>query len=159
MLNSYLDEVYSNLLDCHKQLTAGFKLITAHNIKSRFLGEDEQHKTLLELVDYHNKNMKSVLKFGTLKNYFTTEKYLKRFLKEKIKTNDICLKELSYGFIVDFEQFLSNTHSINTAQPLNNNGVMKHLERFKKLLNLEWIEKNPFARFKLKFSKYERAFL
>lgn len=163
MLNAYLDNIYTNLLDCHKQLTAEFKLITAHNIKARFLGEDEQHKTLMELVDFHNTSMKSVLKFGTLKNYYTTEKYLKKFLKEKIKANDIYLKQLSYSFIIDFEQFLRNTPSINNAQPLNNNGIMKHLERFKKLLNLaidlEWIEKNPFARYKLKFQKYERAFL
>lgn len=163
MLNAYLDDIYANLLDCHKHLTAEFKLITAHNIKARFLGEDEQHKTLMELVGYHNKNMESVLKFGTLKNYYTTEKYLKKFLKEKIKTNDIYLKQLSYSFIIDFEQFLRTLPSISKKQPLNNNGIMKHLERFKKLLNLaidlEWIEKNPFARYKLKFQKYERAFL
>ncbi|HZJ36964.1 MAG TPA: site-specific integrase [Gillisia sp.] len=163
MLNAYLDDAYANLLNCHKQLTAEFKLITAYNIKARFLGEDEQHKTLMELVDYHNKNMQSVLKSGTLKNYYTTEKYLKRFLKIKLKTNDISLKRLSYRFIIDFEQFLRNTPSINKVQPLNNNGVMKHLERFKKLFNLamdlEWIEKNPISRFKLKFSKYEREFL
>ena len=163
MLNAYLDDVYANLLTCHKQLTSEFKLITSHNIKARFLGEDEQFKTLMELVDYHNTSMKSVLKFGTLKNYYTTEKYLKRFLTKKLKTNDIYLKQLSYSFIIDFEQFLRNTPSINKRQPLNNNGIMKHLERFKKLLNLaidlEWIEKNPFARFKLKFLKYERAFL
>lgn len=80
-----------------------------------------------------------------------------------MKTNDIYLKQLSYGFIIDLEQFLHNAHSMNEARPLNHNGIMKHLERFKKLFNLamdlEWIEKNPFARFKLKFSKYERAFL
>ena len=163
MLNSYLDDVYSNLLTCHKELTAEFKLITAHNIKARFLGEDEEHKTLLELIEYHNTKMKSVLKFGTLKNYYTTEKYLKRFLKRKLKVNDIFLKRLTYSFIIDFEQFLRNTPPINKAQPLHNNGAMKHLERFKKLLNLavdlEWIEKHPFARFKLKFQKYERAYL
>ena len=162
-INAYLDDIYSSLLACHKQLTSEFKLITAHNIKARFLGEDEQHKTLMELVDYHNKNMPYTIKSGTLKNYFTTEKYLKMFLKKKMKANDIYLKGLSYSFIINFEQFLRNTPSINSSQPLNNNGVMKHLERFKKLLNLamdlEWIEKNPFSRFKLKFSKYERAFL
>ena len=163
MLNSYLDDVYAKLLTCHKQLTSEFKLITSQSIKSRFLGEDEQHKTLLELVDYHNTSMKSILKFGTLKNYYTTEKYLKYFLTKKIKANDIYLKQLSYSFIIDFEHFLRNTPSISKTQSLNNNGIMKHLERFKKLLNLaidlEWIEKNPFARYKLKFKKYKRAFL
>ncbi|MEP5600838.1 MAG: site-specific integrase [Algibacter sp.] len=163
ILNAYLDDIYSNLLTCHKQLTAEFKLITSHNIKARFLGEDEQHKTLLELIDYHNTSMQTVLKFGTLKNYYTTAKYLKKFLAKKIKANDIYLKQLSYSFIIDFEQFLRSSPSMSKTQSLNNNGIMKHLERFKKLLNLatdlEWIEKNPFARYKLKFSKYERAFL
>lgn len=162
-LNSYLDRVYANILDCHKQLLEESKIITAQAIKARYLGEDDQFKTLMELVHYHNKNMKSVLKPGTMKNYYTTERYLRRFLKGKLKTSDIYLKQLSYGFIIDFEQFLRNEKSINDAQPLNNNGVMKHLERLKKMsklaLRLEWIEKDPFIRFSLKFKKQERCFL
>jgi integrase len=98
-----------------------------------------------------------------LKNYFTTERYIKRYLKKRLKTNDIYLKQLSYKFIIDFEQFLRTGKSINRSQPLNNNGVMKHLERLKKMMNLalrlEWIEKDPFVRFSLKFTKHQRVFL
>ncbi|WP_242205855.1 site-specific integrase [Aestuariivivens insulae] len=162
-LNAYLDQVYSELLACHKQLLSEFKLITSQAIKARYLGEDEQEKTLMELVDYHNTTMKTVLKSGTLKNYYTTERYLKRFLKAKIKSTDKYLKQLSYSFIIDFEQYLRKGPSINKGQPLNNNGVMKHLERLKKLMNLalqlEWIEKDPFVRFKLKFTKHQRDYL
>src|SRR5690606_27757938 len=107
--------------------------------------------------------MVSILKPGTLKNYFTTERYVKRYLKNKLKTNDIYLKQLSYKFIIDFEQFLRSGKSINRAQPLGNNGVMKHLERLKKIMNLalklEWIEKDPFARFSLSFKKSQRTYL
>lgn len=162
-LNVYLDQVYSDLLECQKQLLAESLYVTSQAIKARYLGEDEQHKTLLELISYHNKNMVSVLKPGTLKNYFTTERYIKRYLKNKLKTNDIYLKQLSYKFIIDFEQFLRTGKSINSFQPLKNNGVMKHLERLKKMMNLalrlEWIEKDPFVRFSLKFTKHQRAFL
>lgn len=162
-LNVYLDQVYSDLLECHKQLLGESKYVTAQAIKARYLGEDEQHKTLLQLVTYHNKNMVSVLKPGTLKNYFTTERYIKRYLKRKLKTNDVFLKQLSYKFIIDFEQFLRTGKSINRSQPLKNNGVMKHLERLKKMMNLalrlEWVEKDPFVRFSLKFTKHQRAFL
>jgi integrase len=46
---------------------------------------------------------------------------------------------------------------------LTNNGVMKHLERFKKMINLaiklEWIPKNPFQKFQLKFDKFDRQYL
>ena len=139
------------------------KYVTSQAIKARYLGEDEQHKTLLQLVSYHNTNMDSILKPGTLKNYFTTERYINRYLVIKLKTNDVFLKQLSYKFIIDFEQFLRNGKSISRFQALNNNGVMKHLERLKKMMNLalrlEWIDKDPFLRFKLKFTKHQRAFL
>lgn len=162
-LNIYLDRVYANLLECHKQLLEESKFITAQAIKARYLGEDDQHKTLMDLVSYHNRNMKSVLKPGTMKNYYTTERYIQRFLKWKLKTHDIFLKQLSYRFIIDFEQFLRNEKSINHAQPLKNNGVMKHLERLKKMsklaLRLEWLEKDPFIKFSLKFKRHERSFL
>jgi hypothetical protein len=46
---------------------------------------------------------------------------------------------------------------------LGNNGVMKHLERFKKIINLgiklEWVVRNPFTQFHLKYNKYDRAYL
>ncbi len=39
--------------------------------------------------------MKTVLSPGTLKNYFTTERYLKLFLETKHKAKDIALSELN----------------------------------------------------------------
>jgi len=60
-LNTYLDQVYAKLLECHKQLSSDFELVTAKSIKARFVGQDERHKTLLDLVTYHNQNMKGVL--------------------------------------------------------------------------------------------------
>lgn len=162
-LNDYLDQVYAKLLDCHKQLSFDYKLITAKSIKARFVGEGERHKTLLDLVTYHNENLVGILKPGTLKNYFTTEKYLKRFLVQKKRTNDIYLKQLTFSFIIDFEQYLRKGPSLQNSNPLNNNGVMKHLERLCKLMNLaldlEWLDKHPFARYKLKFTRHRSEFL
>jgi len=162
-LNAFLDQVYAKLLDCHKQLSADYKLVTSKSIKARFIGQDERHKTLLQLVTYHNENMTGVLKQGTLKNYFTTEKYIKRFLTQKKRTNDVYLKHLTHSFIIDFEQYLRKGPSLQNSNPLNNNGVMKHLERLLKLMNLgldlQWLDKNPFARYKLKFNRYKKEFL
>ena len=98
-----------------------------------------------------------------MKNYYTTEKYLKRYLKIKLKRSDIFLKQLNYSFILDFEQFLRRSLNSKKQRSLSNNGVMKHLERFKKMVNLavklEWMKKNPFDRFQLRFNKFERVFL
>src|SRR5690606_22322573 len=150
-INSFLDQTHAKLQDCYSQLQSGLKLITAQSIKARFLSADENHKTLLELIKYHNTSMNGTIKRGTMKNYFSTEKYLKKFLLKKIKSNDIYLKHISYSFIVDFETFLRTALTLKKHQPLSNNGIMKHLERLKKLINLalklEWIDKDPFARY------------
>lgn len=162
-LNTYLDQVYAKLLECHKQLTSDFELVTAKSVKARFVGNDERHKTLLDLVTYHNQNMHGILKPGTLKNYYTTENYIRKFLIQKKRTSDIFLKHLKYSFIIDFEQYLRKGPSLQSANPLHNNGVMKHLERLRKLMNfamdLEWMDKNPFARYKLKFQRHTKEFL
>lgn len=162
-LNKYLDQEYSRLLDCHKQLLEESKIVTANSIKSRYLGEDDNYKTLNELIDYHNTNMVTVLKDGTMKNYYTTDKYLQKFLNHKQKVKDIYLKQLNYGFILDFEQYLRNYRNPNKQLMLSNNGVMKHLERFKKMINLavklEWMQKSPFDQFQLKYDRYDRDYL
>src|SRR5690606_7256214 len=84
-------------------------------------------------------------------------------LKEKLKTDDIYLKHLSYGFITDFEHFLRTYKPKKERRTCGNNGTMKHLERLKKIVNLavklEWIAKNPFVNYQLKFQKNERHYL
>ncbi len=163
ILNAYLDEVHSKLLRSHKELLEEDKIISSEAIKSRYLGEDDHSKTLRQLIAYHNGNMVRVLKVGTMKNYYTTEKYLHKFLLKKRKLKDIHLKQLNFGFITDFEHYLRNCRDSKKQLSMGNNGVMKHLERFKKMINLgiklEWMHKNPFDKFQLKYNKYDRAFL
>ncbi len=163
LLNSYLDEVYVQILEAHKQLLSEGKMITAQAVKARYLGQDEQHKTLMELVKYHNTTMDSVLKYGTMKNYYSTERYLYKFLRDKFKSPDIYLKQLNYRFIADFEQYLRNYQPKKARRTCSNNGAMKHLERLMKMANLavklEWLEKDPFHQFKLNFQKHNRSYL
>lgn len=77
--------------------------------------------------------------------------------------DDVFLKQLNYAFVTEFEYYLRNYRDSNKKLSLGNNGVMKHLERFKKIINLavklEWMEKNPFNQFQLKYHKYDREFL
>lgn len=138
-------------------LRAEESLVTAQSVKSRFLGTDRKNRTLTELLEYHNGKMQRVLKMGTLKNYYTTDRYLRDFLDKKGYGRDIYLKQIDYAFVLDFEEFVRNKPKIH------NNGVMKHMERFKKLLRLardiEWMEKDPSARFKLRLDKVDMVYL
>lgn len=163
-INAYLKEVESTIFRYYQEMRSERKLITAEELKNAYLGlGDVEEHSLLELVGYHNTQMKSTLSPGTLKNYFTTQKYLERFLKEVYRKKDVVLSELNYRFITEFDYYLRNYEPEDHHKPLANNGVMKHLERFRKVVNLgikmEWLEKNPFVSFKLKFEKVERECL
>jgi len=162
-INKLIEETRYKIRECYQELRMQNKLITAEAIKSLFLGEEKSENTLCSLIDYHNINMEGVLAHGTLKNYFTTKKYVLLFLKKQFKTNDIYLSELNYQFITEFEFFLRKTIPLAESNPLGNNGIMKHIERLKKMARLgvmmEWMPKHPFERFKLRFQKSERDFL
>lgn len=156
-INKLIDETKAQLYKIHDSLTKEGLLVTTETIKARFLGSDQQHFTLIYLINYHKEKMNNVLKYGTMKNYTTTENYLKHFLKDQYYTSDVYLKQIDYQFTLGFESYLRSLPS------LQNNGVMKHMERFKKLIrlakDLDWIEKNPTIRFKLRFDKVDMVYL
>ena len=77
-LNAYLDRVYSNLLDCHKELLEENRVVSSNAIKSRYLGEDDNSKTLRELIKYHNENMSIVLKKGRVTGHQIRYQYYSR---------------------------------------------------------------------------------
>jgi site-specific recombinase XerD len=160
-LNKYMDQVFTGLHEAHRQLLQEEVDITSARVKARYLGEDERGKTLLDLITYHNTAMRTVLRKGTMKNYNTTERCIKEYLVEK-GIDDIPLKKLNYAFILDYEQYIRK-YKPTTRMGCANNGAMKHMERLKKMsrlaVKLEWLEKDPFINFKLRFEKTERQFL
>ena len=162
-INKSIEDTRYQLRECYQQLQMQNKLISAEAIKNLFLGETKSENTLCSLIEYHNTNMKGVLAHGTLKNYYTTKKFVDLFLRKRFKTNDIYLSDLNYQFITEFEFFLRSTIPLDKSNPLGHNGIMKHIERLKKIARLgammEWMPKHPFERFKLRFQKTERGFL
>ena len=163
--NSYLEEVRGKLARHYRELQMNGEQLTAAAVKDAYggitKGKIVDH-SLLWVVSQHNTIMQQVLKKGSMKNYLTTERYLKLFLSKQLKTADILLKNLAYEFITAFE-FYVRTQPIKESDPCTNNGTMKHLERLKKIVNWavknEWVDKNPFANFKLKFKRKEMDFL
>ncbi|SHF55494.1 Site-specific recombinase XerD [Salegentibacter echinorum] len=156
-INKKIDETKAQLYKTYDGLLKEGLLVTTQTVKARFLGSDQQHYTLAYLINYHKEKMGKVLKYGTMKNYTTTENYLKGYLKAQYHTSDVYLKQIDYQFILGFESYL------RTLPSLQNNGVMKHMERFKKLMrlaeHLDWIEKNPTKRFKLRFDQVDMVYL
>ena len=163
ILNNYLEEVNSGLFKCYQDLKLERKLVTSQAIKARYLGEDEESHSVIDIIKYHNEDMQGKLKWGTQKNYYTTQKYITDFLLKTYRTSDKYLKELDYNFIIKFEKYLRAHMPADHQKPMGNNTVMKHIERFRKLINLAsklgWLERDPFVNFKSQFIKTERGFL
>ncbi|UII21616.1 phage integrase SAM-like domain-containing protein [Fulvivirga ligni] len=70
-----------------------------------------------------------------MKNYRSTESYIRQFLKTKLRVKDIYLEDLNYGFIKSFERYIRN-NPLQANFPCNQNGTMKHMERLCKMMNL-----------------------
>ena len=162
-LNSYLEQLRTKLVQYYQELVLSKQVPTADAIKNKFLGLEVPDMTLCKLMEYHNTNCKEILRWGTLKNYFTTKKYIEVFIKEKYRTSDVYLATLNYKFIADFELFLRKHSPVDHQKPMENNTVMKHIERLRKMIKMairyEWLGKDPFIAFQQKFHHVERGFL
>jgi integrase len=162
-VNAYLDDVRLVLGNCYKELLLSGDVVTSKAIKSMFLGEQKEQHSLLKLIKYHNEKPGKSLNPATLKHYEVTQRYLVKYVSTNYRADDLPLKDLDYQFIQGFDTFL-RTHKPQTHhKPISNNGVKVHLVRLKKMVhvaeNLDWIDRNPFSKFKIKMKKVAREFL
>jgi len=162
-LNTFLEQIRGRVAECYRELQLKKKLITADAVKNLFCGFEEKEHSLMVLFDNHNTDMKNVLEWGTLKNYFTTRRYIKEYLMTKFKTSDIFLTQLNYKFLADFELFMRAYIPKDQKLPCGQNTIMKHIERLRKVVNMaiknDWLERDPFQKFKPSFTKTTRQFL
>ncbi len=164
LLNTHLEEIRGKFAHHYREIQMQDGDLDADTVKAAFLGLGSEKKscTLLWLINHHNEQMKDILEPGTLKNYRTTELYLKNYLQSRGKKKDLDIRHLNYEFISSFEPYI-RSHPIKQYDYCTNNGTMKHLERLKKIISWavknEWIVKNPFVNYKLRFVKKDRGFL
>ncbi|WP_282081278.1 site-specific integrase [Aquimarina algiphila] len=162
-INEYIKQARTQLFQCYQDLKFKGELITAKLIKANYLGEGENSKTLQNLLQYHKNKTEKTLAKGTIRNFEVTEGYINRYLNGALNTSDIYLKDLSYKFISEFAHFLHTYWPKGHPKSLSNNTVMKHIQRFRKIVTLgyhiEWITRDPFVRWKPTYEKRERPFL
>lgn len=162
-INQYLNGVHSQLFQCYQELRASNERITPQSIKSTYFAEESKYYTMCDIIEYHNSQMFDKLRGNTSRLYLTSQKYILLFIKKEYKKQDMELSKLDYGFILKFESFLRK-HKPNHYQPqIGNNAVMKHIQRLRRMITLafqiEWIEKDPFIRFKQRLVKTNRGYL
>ncbi|WP_230150495.1 site-specific integrase [Pedobacter sp. Bi27] len=161
LLREKLRQVTNEINGAYDELRYQKKVITAQAIKSKVEGKEEG-KTLMYLIKYHYEHQGSLLAKGTIKNYYSTERFLKEFLKRK-KLTDIQLTALDFRFITEFGVYLRKKEPDRAQRPCTNNTVMKHMERLQKLTGLAlkfgWITTDPFLNYQRHIIKKDRECL
>ena len=139
------------------------KLVTPESIKARAEGTELEAPTIKFLMNYHNNDLKQLIEEGTLKNYRSTERFITEFLMCKRKKTDIYLAEIDHLFITDFGLYMLSRTPDKGQRPCSNNTLMKHMERFKKMMGIalknRWITDDPFMHFERKISPKDRECL
>ncbi len=163
IINQYIEQTKSSIFQKYQELKAERKLITAQLIKARFLGTDNEKQTIQGIIEYHNEHLAHKLHKDTFRSYKTSQRYILEFIKSKYKTSDVYLENLNYQFIIGFENFLKSYVCKKSLRTIGNNTTIKHIKRLRKMINmaiaLEWLNKDPFIKFKAKLEKREREFL
>lgn len=160
-INEHIDTIRTKLSDHQNTLIKNNKLVTSVAVKNAYLGITEKKLKLVELFNYHNAQMKEKLEIefaqGTLDRYTITLKHITDFLEINRKTSDLYLSELNYKFITDFE------HYLRTVRKCNNNSAIKYIRNLRKVINIalanDWLDKDPFLKFKGSLKEVERDFL
>jgi integrase/recombinase XerD len=145
-------------------------LITAESVKQAYLGIHASQKghTLKELTEYYKKIWEDKLKEGGFKNYKTTIDYVNRFLESKdpvkgvykYPAKNVYLSQVNSEFLTEFEYYIRH-NPVKAHDPCLGNGVGKHIQRFKRIMNwakeeLKWIKQNTVEDYSCPLKKNKR---
>ncbi len=161
ILNSYINLKKAEIEKCYNIMLSKGGRITSEAIKNELTGKGEKNKTLLELLKYHNDQMKKVIGIDiveeTWERYETCYKKLVNFIKKEYNKSDIDLENLNYKFITSFDYYLKNEYE------MEHNSSMKYIKILKKVMGIavrnEWLNVDPFAKFKCNLTKTNREYL
>lgn len=159
-LNSYLEAIRLKIHQIHRELVLDMSApVTANAIMNRYCGNDV--KMLLEVFEDHNDKCRALIGKeyveGTVRKFDTTLLYLKQFLKQRYRKDDIPLPEINQEFVRDFEFFLK------TEKSCQNNSALKHIKNFRKVIRIaignDWIKRDPFFGLRFKAEEVKVDFL
>ncbi len=161
MINDLIGELRHKVKAEYRQLQENCELITAETVKQSVLGLYVSVKghTMIELLDYYHMIWKPKLKPGGFKNIETTIRYVKQFLHVKYKAGDIFLPQINMEFATDFEHYI-RTNPVKKSDPCLGNGIGKHIQRFKTMLNwavtIKWIKANLIEKYSCPLKRNKR---
>jgi len=163
-LNAYLDTLQAKVFEAKHDLIESRKPVTAEAIRNLLQGrtdKGERPHFLLEIFQYHNSQVKSLLGIeyskGTLTKFTTVLNHTRAFLKWKYNTDDMDIRKLDYEFITELEFWYKS------VQHIEHNTTMKYIACVKKMviwaMHNGWLLRDPFQGFNMALREKEREAL
>ena len=125
--------------------------VTAEALKNFLLGKSTETRTILEVFQYHNKQIAALVgkEFApfTLSRYKIAHEHTRSFIQWKYKVDDRRISDLNFEFISEFSFW------IRSARGCNHDSAIRYMSKLKKIVliyvNNKWLKKDPFQGFKL----------
>jgi hypothetical protein len=160
-LNAHIMAFRTALFKHYNRLLENGKAISADTVKNSYFGITEKSKTIMEVFQYHNDQMKSLIgkeySFGTHERYATALNHTKEFIEYKYNVSDFSIKQVNHEFITEYEYFLKS------VRKCSHNTAIKYLTNFKKIMRIclgnGWIDKDPFINYRFHLHEVEREIL
>jgi site-specific recombinase XerD len=160
-INALVNNTQAAIFKIYRELQERDNYVTAEKVKNVFLGIEQKHQTLLELFDYHSRERKEMIGINISQAVYDSYGKIRRqvadFLPYKYSLHDIPLKEVNYQFLCDFEAYLLSQHGYAR------NTIVTILKKFRHIIELginkDWIYKNPFREYNLRWQEVPRGYL
>ena len=160
-LNAHIMAVRTALFQHYNRLLETGKSINSEAVKNSYFGITEKSKTIMEVFQYHNDQMKSLIgkeySFGTHERYATALNHTKEFIEYKYNVSDYAIKLVNHEFITEYEYYLK------AVRKCSHNTAIKYLTNFKKIMRIclgnGWIDKDPFINYRFQLKEVEREIL
>jgi len=158
--NERLDRIKTEIQDIFNQLRSTNEDFDANTIKRKLLNIQES-KGILAVFDYYLDSILAKLNKGysmeTYKHYKSSRKRLADFINSSLKKTDISVQCIDYKFLDAFDVFIKK--DFNNVQNTAWN-YHKHLRRVLNLaISLDYIDKNPYSKFKVGLDETHREIL
>lgn len=160
-LNTYLDTLKAKVYEAQRKLVDKGEVVSTDTLREIITGRNRNSKMLLEVFDYHNKQMQALVDIdfapGTMERYETARSHTKDFIKWKYGLDDIDVNKLNYEFVTDMEFYFK------TVRKCCHNTSIKYISNVKKIVNIcvknGWLQRDPFFGYKMQKKEVIREFL
>ncbi len=160
VLNDRLDKMKTEIQDIYNQLRSSGEEFDATTVKNRLLNTEES-KGVLFVFDYYLNSILAKLNKGysmeTYKHYKSSRKRLAEFINTQLKKSDVPIQSINYRFLDSFDIYIKK--DFNNQQ----NTAWNYHKHFRRVLNLaislDYIDKNPYSKFKVGLDETHREIL